>query len=430
MSKPLQTLQDWLSWQESLHSQTMDFDLQRLKSVYDRLNLPPLAKKTVIIAGTNGKGSCVAMLQSIYSQAGYKVGAYTSPHLLHYNERININQQAVSDKQLIKAFESIEAIRDDTSLTYYEYGTLAAFICFAESGLDIAILEVGLGGRLDATNIIDCDAAIISSLSLDHQAWLGDTIEQIAYEKAGVLREHQQAFCGVYDPPTSLLEHANSINLHVNIIGRDFDIEKDTISWQITSGEQDQQNYGPIVTPKLSGEHQYRNAACVVQLCRTWQANFPVELNDINKGLATTQLAGRCEIIAQKPEIIIDVAHNEGAIIELDHYLQGLPKPAGCYVILAILDDKPAEAFFTYLEKYTDHWFFTQVETPRALAASQLKSRYLRYHKAADTEALPCSQHKTVENALKAAAKKAGELDRVLIIGSFYTVSEALQHAL
>ena len=219
MNKSLHTLQDWLSWQESLHDKTMDFDLQRLKSVYLRLKLPRLAKKIITVAGTNGKGSCVAMLQSIYTQAGYKVGAYTSPHLLYYNERIKINGKALSDQQIIGAFHIIEAVRGSTPLTYFEYGTLAALICFADADLDIAILEVGLGGRLDATNIVDSDAAILSSFSLDHQQFLGDTLDQIAYEKAGVLRPHQQAFCGHYQPPQTLLDYALKRNTNLHVIG-------------------------------------------------------------------------------------------------------------------------------------------------------------------------------------------------------------------
>ncbi len=427
MGESLQTLQDWLSWQESLHNKTMDFDPQRLKSVYQRLHLPMLAKKTIIVAGSNGKGSCVAMLQSIYTQAGYRVGAYTSPHLLYYNERISINQQSVSDERIIAAFNTIEKCRQDTPLTYYEYGTLAAFVCFAESNLDVAILEVGLGGRLDATNIIDCDASILTSFTLDHQEWLGNTLEEIAYEKAGVMREHQLAFCGEYEPPHTLLDHADSCGANLKLIGRDFDIEIDDVSWAITSGIDE--HYGPIAVPKLNGEHQYRNAACVIQLCRAFKDDFPLGLDSINKGLASTQLAGRCEVISLNPQIIIDVSHNEGAVIELDRYLQSLPKPEKCYILLSILDDKPAEAFFERLEKHADRWYFSQAQAPRALAASQLKSRYNRYHKGKNTEPLPNSYHRSIEKALKMIAKEAGKNDRVLIIGSFYTVSEALHHA-
>lgn len=431
MPQSLHTLQDWLDWQESLHSKDMDFDLERLKSIFNRLSISSLAKKTVIVAGTNGKGSCVAMLQSIYAGAGYKVGTYTSPHLLRYNERININGEMASDEQIINAFQKIESIRDEQAITYFEYGTLAAFVCFAESELDIAILEVGLGGRQDATNIIDADAAILASFSYDHQAWLGDTLEEIAYEKAGVLRSGQPSFCGHYNPPITLESHADGIEANLQCIGQHFDIQIDAADWYIHQAPKGK-TLGPFVYPKLNGEHQFRNAACVVNVCQAWNDVFPVSNNDINRGLASTELAGRCEIIAEKPKVIIDVAHNKGAIDELKSFLDTLPPLKGgakCYVLLAILKDKKAIDFFEALDAQVEHWFFSEAQFYRSLSARTLKSQYIKYSGQADGSSGSCSAHKNIRNALKALEKKAGADDRVLIIGSFYTVSEALEEA-
>lgn len=426
MRRSLHTLQDWLAWQESIHDKNIDFDLNRLRSVFQKLQLPKLAKKTVIVAGTNGKGSTVAMLESIYTNAGYQVGAYTSPHLLDYNERIRINAQPVSDQHLIGTFHTIEAIRGETPLTYFEYATLTAFICFTDYQLDVAIIEVGLGGRLDATNILNCDAAIFTSFSLDHQNFLGETLEKIVAEKAHVMRPNQIAFCGHYNPPQALIDYAGKVDADLKIIGRDYDIRIDDKIWHIkkTSGGIET---GPLVQPNLNGRHQYYNAASVVNLCQAWHETLPITVKQINQALANVKLAGRCEIVAEQPEIIIDVAHNEGAAIELARYVKKLPKKAHCYVLLAMLEDKDPTVFFQALDSFADHWFFGQVDAERKLSANKMKNAYQQYHKTNNTSANPSSYHRSIANALKQLAKKVTADDRVIITGSFYTVSEALR---
>lgn len=425
MRESLHTLQDWLTWQASLHHKEMDFDLSRLKSVFDKLLLPKLATKTVIVAGTNGKGSTVAMLESIYTHSGYRVGSYTSPHLLQYNERIRINGQAVSDQQLIGSFHTIEAIRGETTLTYFEYATLAACICFADNDLDVAILEVGLGGRLDATNIVDCDAAIFTSFSLDHQAFLGDTIEQIAAEKSQVMRPEQIAFCGQYNPPHALMDYAGKVGANLKIIGKDFDLRVNEDHWHIKKTEGGIE-IGPMPLPSLNGRHQLRNAASVVNLCYAWQTALPITEQQINHGLTHISLSGRCEIIANSPEIIIDVAHNVGAVVELARYIKKLPTKAHCYVLLAILEDKDPQVFFEALDELTDSWFFAQLDTSRKLPLNRLKQSYLGYQQSNNTNT-PASYHRSIAAALKKLAKHATADDRVIITGSFYTVAEALR---
>lgn len=425
MGESLHTLQDWLTWQASLHHKEMDFDLNRLKSVFNKLLLPKLATKTVIVAGTNGKGSTVAMLEAIYTHAGYQVGAYTSPHLVEYNERIRINGQAVSDQQLIGSFHTIEAVRGDTPLTYFEYATLAACICFADNALDVAILEVGLGGRLDATNIVDCDAAIFTSFSLDHQAFLGDTIEQIAAEKAQVMRLNQIAFCGQYNPPQALLDYAGTIGADLKIIGKDFDLRIDDLQWHIKKTEGGIE-IGPMPLPNLNGRHQLHNAASVVNLCYAWQSTLPLTAPQINQGLKQVSLSGRCEIIASSPEIIIDVAHNAGAVMELARYIKKLPPKAHCYVLLAMLEDKDAQVFFHTLDALTDRWFFAQVDAPRKLPLNRLKQSYLQYQQLENADT-PASYHRSIATALKQLSQRVTVDDRVIITGSFYTVAEALR---
>ncbi len=423
------SLHQWLEWQESVHLEEMDFNLEKLKSIYAKLKLPKLAKKVVIVGGTNGKGSCVAMLQAIYHKAGYKVGAYTSPHLYSYNERISINSKPANDDVIIRAFEKIESIRGDVPLTYYEFGTLAAFVCFAAEDLDIAILEVGLGGRLDATNIIDCDASILSSFSLDHQKILGNSLDEIAREKAGILRAKQVSFCGHYNPPSSLTEYAESVGANLSIIGQDFDVQKGSNSWiinKLSSEGLSSETLGPVVFPRLSGEHQVRNASCVVQVCYALNDELPVQINHINQGLAGVDLSGRCELVSDVPQLIVDVSHNEGAVIEFEKFLEAQPKRSKCYIVLAILDDKPAEAFFKSLDKYSNYWCFAQVDTPRSLGAEELATRYVNYHSNNKTTPKPSTFFFSVKEAVRSLSGKVQADDRVLILGSFHTVAEAL----
>jgi dihydrofolate synthase/folylpolyglutamate synthase len=408
----------WLDYIEALHPKSIAMGLDRVNVVKQRLNLNPQFP-IVIVAGTNGKGSTCAMLEHIYHAAGYSVGSYSSPHLLRYNERVRLNSQEVSDEDLVKAFVAVEQARQDTELTYFEYGTLAAVWHLMQKQVDIAILEVGLGGRLDAVNVFEPDSTIVTSIDLDHMEFLGDTRECIGAEKAGVFRANIPAICGDENPPNSLIEYANRIGAPLKLIGRDFKVEADKESWTYRA---DQFSIEHMPMPALIGDFQLNNAACVLTTIQSLQHLLPVQVDAIETGLKTVKLAGRFQSWSNNPDIILDVAHNPHAAKSLAINLKQSRHQGKTIAVFAMLADKDITGVIQALSSEIDAWYVSTIDNIRGAAASSLSKMIL--------DTLPSAEVKIfnqVVDAFHQACIDANENDRIITLGSFFTVAEVMQ---
>lgn len=412
------TLAEWLSWQESLHPSKIDLDLARVRSVLQQLGHVQLNCPVISVAGTNGKGSSVAMLEAIYQAAGYRVGAYTSPHLLCYNERVRINAEPVSDLALCDAFEKIDQARGETSLTYFEFGTLAAIEIFVQSRLDVVILEVGLGGRLDAVNVLDADVALITPIALDHANWLGDDRETIGREKAGIMRSGRPAVCGDADPPACLQQAADSFGAQLYQLGRDFSYQNHVNQWRWRWGDRIRD---ALPQPALRGEFQRDNAAAVLMTTELLSDRLPLSQAHIREGLANLKVPGRFQVLHGDVPLILDVAHNPQSAQALAANLAAWPMPGKTYAVTAVMADKDIDAMFAALSAEIDHWYLTSVELPRAAKAEQLGAIL--------DKAVPGASYElfaSVTDALRALEGIVKANDRVVVFGSFYTVAEVL----
>ena len=331
-NSPPSTLADWLAYLEELHPQAIALGLERVLRVARNLGIAT-GFPIITVGGTNGKGSCCAMLEAILRQAGYRTGCYTSPHLVRYNERVRIDSLEVADDVLCRAFEKIEGARNDITLTYFEFGTLAAMLAFIEAGVDVAILEVGLGGRLDAVNIFDADCALIASVDLDHQDYLGDTREAIGFEKAGILRSGRPAVCADAEPPDSLVNHAREIGADLMVIDRDFGFVAEPQQWRY---------WGPggkrhgLPHPALRGAFQLGNAAGCVTALDSLRARLPVTAQDLRSGLLHAEVAGRFQVLPGRPMVILDVAHNPHAARALAANLASMPAGGRVLAVFAM----------------------------------------------------------------------------------------------
>ena len=413
------TLGGWLARLEQLHPQAIDLGLDRVQRVALALDLKPTFP-IIIVGGTNGKGSTCAFLETMLGAAGYKTGLYTSPHLLRYNERVRLAGQDIADADLIEAFERVEAARGKTSLTYYEFGTLGAMLQFIGAAVDVAILEVGLGGRLDAVNIFDADAAIVTSVDLDHQAYLGDTRDKIGFEKAGIYRSGRPALCADPDPPASLVKHLAALQAEGWLIGKNFHFEVALERWTYRGRDW---IVPDLPLPGMPGAHQIRNAAGAIATLEAVHKILPVHVSDIARGVRETRVAGRFQRIAGAPEIVVDVAHNPEAARALAATLRAQAIPGRNFAVLGILADKDVAAVVAALTPCFDSWFVCTPDSPRALAAESLASRLKQ---CTDAPVMLCS---SPENALQNALKHAAVDDRIIVFGSFHTVAAVLQHA-
>jgi dihydrofolate synthase/folylpolyglutamate synthase len=409
------TLAQWLAFQEQSHTSVIDLGLTRVRWVADRLQLLQPSATTIIVAGTNGKGSSTAMLSHIYTLAGYRTGWYSSPHLLNYNERIRINDVPVSDALLIDAFEAIAAVLELTTLSYFEWGTLAALWLFQQQACDVQILEVGLGGRLDATNVIDADAALITAIDLDHADWLGSTREQVAREKAGVLRSNQLAVCSDINPPHTLVEIAGSLSCSIWYAGKDF-------VWH-QSGEAQwlwQQGDKQLRLPALGlqGDFQYQNAAGVVAVVEGLHSRLPVEQSVLAQGLAGARLLGRMDC-REKAGIrwCLDVAHNPHSIQALaDYWHQQHIKPI---LLFSALADKDIKAMVTVLSPYVVEWHVAPLHHSRGASVAQLREALASID-------MPVYWYADIPAACDTIASQA-LLRPVWVCGSFVTVEQVLR---
>ena len=412
------TLQEWLGWQEKSHPVTIDLGLERVERVYKALN--PAASKpiTITVAGTNGKGSCIAYLEAIYRAQGYKVGAYTSPHILKYNERIKINGKPVADDLICKAFERIEQVRGQTSLSYFEFGTLAALDIFSRADLDIQLLEVGLGGRLDAVNIVEPDAAIISSIGIDHVAWLGETREKIGFEKAGIFRADVPAIVGDPKPPAALKQVADDKKAIFYAIANDFSYTKQEDGWKWQFGNK-QMNGLP--EPALKGEHQYRNASAVIMAITLLAAKLPIAEQAIRQGLANVQLPGRFQLIDGIIPVLLDVGHNPEAVQTLVEYLQQNFPNRRIHAIFSMMKDKDIAEVLRIMDPVVTSWFFAPLANLRA--ATQTLMREIFAQLAMGNVSFG---YTGFVDAYTAAKKQAHPGDLLLVFGSFFLVSDCL----
>lgn len=411
-------LSDWLAWQERLHPSAIDLGLGRVRETLARLGWKRPDCPVVTVAGTNGKGSTVALLTRILSAAGHRVGTFTSPHLVRYNERIAIAEQEVFDASLLIAFERIDAARGAETLTFFEFNTLAALLIFETAAPDVIVLEVGMGGRLDAVNVVDADVAMISSVALDHCEWLGNDVEAIGTEKAGILRPSRPAFFGAREMPRSIETHASSLGSDLKRLGRDFDWVRTASSW---SWQNRSTRMDDLPLPALAGEAQLDNAAAVLACLACLSDRLAVPRAAIEEGLRTVKLPGRFQRIEYGAEWVLDVAHNPAAAKTLARSLANLPPRAPCIAVCGVLGDKDLEHIYAELEHAFDGWVAAGLEGPRALEPSVLAAR-LRVEGAEVLAA--CA---TVASACARALELAGPRGRVVVFGSFLTVGPALE---
>ncbi|NKF24292.1 bifunctional tetrahydrofolate synthase/dihydrofolate synthase [Solimonas sp. C16B3] len=406
------SLDDWLRLQESIHPKSIELGLDRVRRVAARLDLLRAVPFTVTIAGTNGKGSSATLTADIYRAAGYRVGLYTSPHVLRYNERVQIDGQAVADGALCAAFEAIDAARGDDTLTYFEFGTLAALWLFRAAHVEVQVLEVGLGGRLDAVNIVNADLALLTNVGLDHQDWLGDTRDEIGREKAGIFRARRPAVIVDPEPPASVLDVAERLETPTLRLGRDFEYRIGPgRSWSWRGGNE---WWTQLPPPALAGPLQYRNAAGVFALIHAGQAQRPVRRDAFERALQGMRLRGRCESYRG---VLLDVAHNAEAAQAFASFLADQPSPRA--LVLGMLADKPAETVATTLAPVVDQLYTVGLSGPRGLTAEALQERLA----ATGVAAQACDN---MESALREARQAVGSAGCVAVTGSFLTVAAAI----
>ncbi|MDE1983422.1 MAG: bifunctional tetrahydrofolate synthase/dihydrofolate synthase [Gammaproteobacteria bacterium] len=413
------TLADWLRWQEHLHPNPIDLGLDRVRRVLSAMRLEQPPFKVLTVGGTNGKGSCAAFLDAMLRAQGYKVGVYTSPHLLRYNERVGVNGVEASDAEFCAAFERVDTVRGETSLTYFEFGTLAALDIFHDHKIEVAVLEVGMGGRLDAVNAVDSLGALVASVGLDHMEWLGPDRDSIGYEKAGIYRRHRPAICGDRNPPACLLQTAQQLGADLQVLGRDFDWRANGDCW---SWQADTVRIEALPPPALLGRTQYDNAASVIALLRAVRADLEVGDSAIREGLRKATIRARFERVPGAVEMIFDVAHNQDAARVLAANLAATRGQGRTLAVVGMFRDKTAEAVAQELAGSFDLWFAGGLGGARGQSATELAAR-LR-------TALPrarLQEHASVADAWRAARRIAQRGDRIVVFGSFQTVGAILR---
>ncbi len=413
------TLDEWLAWQQALHSCAIELGLERVGDVARKLGLLTPSHRLITVAGTNGKGSSVAMLESILCAAGYRVGSYSSPHLLRYNERIRLDRMSVSDDRICQAFGRVDDARGDTSLSYFEFGTLAAMEIFADSHLDVVILEVGLGGRLDAVNIQDADVALITGIALDHTEWLGADRDSIGHEKAGIMRRGRPAVCNDSQPPASILNDAEVTGATLYCADRDYRYSTNADSWDWSCAAM---RLDKLPFPALFGPIQLQNASGVLMVLSLLVDQLPASVEDIHNGLSQVSLIGRFQRVGSEPETILDVAHNPDGASVFARSLTSLPFNGKTHAVFAVLADKDDYGIVEAMRGVVDYWNVAGLYSPRALPAEELCAR-MQTHLG---EGANLSCFETTQDAYLHASQSAGSADRIIVFGSAFTVAEVL----
>jgi len=412
------SLTEWLQRIERLHAKPIDLGLERVHEVAARLDLRlPLA---IVVGGTNGKGSTCAMLDSILRSAGYRVGLYTSPHLLEFNERAKLNGSDAGDDALIAQFEAVESARQATSLTYFEFTTLAILRLFTQANFDAVVLEVGLGGRLDAVNIVDADTAIVTSVAMDHMDYLGTTREMIGWEKAHIYRPGRPAICSDPQPPASLLEHARTIGADLWQFGRDFNYQGDRQQWAY-GGRQVRRAGLPY--PALRGANQLLNASGALAALEALADRLPVSQQAVREGLLTVTIPGRFQVLPGRPTIVLDVAHNPHAAAVLAENLDRMGFHPTTHAVFGMLRDKDIAGVIKAVGERIDHWHVAGTPGPRGASAEDTAALV----RAVGSSGSSLTTHENVADAFAAARNAAGADDRILAFGSFLTVAEVMR---
>ncbi len=413
-------LQNWLEWQQSVHPIRMDLGLERCRQVAEKLKLFPLPFPIITVAGTNGKGSSVATLDAIFSVAEHRVGRFTSPHLLSYNERISVTGQVASDEQLCEIFAQIEAARGETTLTFFEFAALAAALFFVQQKVDVAILEVGLGGRLDAVNVFYPTLALITSIDIDHVDWLGDDRETIGFEKAGILRAGQTAVCSDPNPPQSVLQHAKTLGTDLYVLNNHFYYEKTGQTWAWHSFLEHELNALPL--PNLQGDFQLQNAAGALMAALLLQPELPTTINDIKQGLTQIQLPGRFQVLEGDVTRIFDVAHNPQGVATLKKTLEKFSHQGKLHAVFSALATKDVAQMVENIKALIDTWYIAELSKSLKPVPIDALKTILQQANISNFYV-----HASIEESYQSALEQASVGDCVIVFGSFYTVAAALK---
>jgi dihydrofolate synthase/folylpolyglutamate synthase len=413
------TLDGWLRWQESLHPRAIELGLDRARAVAARMGWAEPRFAVLTVGGTNGKGSTVAFLEAVLEAGAYRTGAYTSPHLLRYNERVRLRGEAVGDEALCRAFERVDQARGEVSLTYFEFGTLAAMDIFQGSGLDAVMLEVGLGGRLDAVNLFDPDVAVITTVDLDHIDWLGPDRETIGWEKAGILRPGRPAVYGDGDPPASVLEVARTIGAKLRVAGRDYRSTAGPARWGWQCGERALEG---LPLPRLAGRFQVQNAAAALTALDALAERLPLTRAAVEHGLRHAGLPGRLQVLPGPVERILDVAHNPQAVRELVRFLRERPGAGRTHALFAMLDDKDIDGVVRAAAPVVDRWHVAGLPPPRGAPVEVIEQRL-----AGAGVSAAITRYADVEQAYRTLLATVTAPDRIVVFGSFHTVAPALR---
>lgn len=413
------TLAEWLAYIERLHPKNIEMGLERIRIVKNRLQIS-FNCPVITVGGTNGKGSTCVMLQSIWQKAGYRVGLYTSPHIHHFEERLKINGQEVSEETFIRYFGKVEKARETVELTFFEFTTLVILNILADTKLDVIILEVGLGGRLDSVNLIDADVAVVTNVDIDHVDYLGHTRNLIGYEKAGIFRPGKVAVYGDIDPPETLVQHANEINADLRILGKDYNGICQGEFWSYHGFSM---QFNHLNLPALQGKNQIKNAANALMVAEVMQDVLPIDEKIVCAGLANAYLPGRFQILQTDPVVVVDAAHNPHAAMVLAENLRLMGDFHTTYAVFGAMADKDIDGVIALLKKEIDFWYLTDLPLSRAATAEMLKKRFLSAGISPDK----IKVFKTVSDALFVAKMNAQKNDRIIAFGSFWIVTGVTQ---
>ena len=415
------TLPDWLALLESRHAEThIDMGLDRVRAVKERMQLA-FSCPVIMVAGTNGKGSTCAMLEAMLLQSGYRVGLYIKPHFLDFNERARINGEMASNEALVEAFNAVEAVRGKVPLTYFEFTTLAIMHLLSKAGVDVAILEVGLGGRLDAVNVVDADVSIVTSIDIDHTAYLGDTREEIGFEKAGIFRPGKVAICSDPVPPSTLIQHAQDIGADLWLLGRDFNYQGDQQQWSY-GGRSQRRN--SLAYPALRGANQLLNASAALAALEALRMQLPCGAQEVRAGLAMVELPGRFQVLPGRPTQVLDVAHNPHAAATLAQNLGNMGFHRYTYAVFGIMEDKDIDAVIAPMAGIIDHWCVAELDSPRSAKAGALAGKLAALKPTGAKEGdFSVTAFANPGDAYANALSRAEENDRIVVFGSFYTVA-------
>jgi dihydrofolate synthase/folylpolyglutamate synthase len=417
------SLSEWVDYIQTLHYREIELSLERVREVYLRLYPESISYPVITIAGTNGKGSTAEMLASVLRSANYRVGKFTSPHLVDFKERYNIDGKDVDDNALLASFKKIEAARASIPITFFEFGTLLAIDLFAVAEVDVAIMEVGLGGRLDAINILDADVSVITSIAIDHTAWLGDTIEKIAREKVGVARAAKPCVVGITNPPVAIQSHCADIGAPMLNLGAQFSYRHEPQSdvWDWVAGGA---SFAALPLPFGQAGVQLSNASCALMALMQLKACLPVTVSDVRQGLHNAQLLARCQVLQSEPTVILDVAHNESSAMRLNEFVQDLNCQGRVLAVVGMLQDKEIGVSLRLLASTVDEWHFATIHAERGAKAGFVAAQLAAQ---SGLESLNVSNtYNHVESAFNAAFNALKSDD--LFFGSFYIAGDILAH--